>query len=343
MAARQYCRTLFSITSIGVLLLFAAMPATADDSTASSETSQIVDSDTVVASDFVAASPATEADLTDSFMEESASEGTLVDQAEVVVEKVPDVGFVVGTATTMDDVLSATRIESNVYDGSNIVAEELELSLAQSGPEPSAAAELPLGPGSLGIHWLTQDPCSFFYGDDSNGNWISACNTLGYLDGGDGRHAYNVSDDDTSSKYDWFTYHQWGTVHPSDSGVDWLIQKGSKMSIINPNNVDNGDPGITDYAPNAASCDGALSMGPWSFDFGGSLCVDGTEIDLQGSEGSFGQHLEFLIAPVNSKSLNYRIAIRIKQGVKPDWTTFNEAKFRKQFTLNNDQTSGQSS
>lgn len=334
-SARPFSRLI--VCCLAVPLTVAAGPvltAHADPpppTTAASTT--VVDTDSASADEFTDAAPATEDKLSEVYLDQSAEMGVLVDDAEVSVARAPDVGFVVGTDSALGHVSSVSREKSEVTEVDGGTAEDVEYQLRTTSSTGTASTALPLGPGSLGLNFYDQVPCATLYGSD-RGNWISACETLGYLDDGDGRHKYGVADDDGSSKYDWFAYHQWGTVRPSDSGADWIITKGRKTSYINGASIANGDPGYTDYAPNASTCDGALTIGmDFVFNFKGTLCTSGTEIEMPDAHGSFGQHLNIgTPAPVDSKPLDYRIAVRIKQGVKPDWYTVNIASFRKQLT-----------
>ena len=68
------------------------------------------------------------------------------------------------------------------------------------------------------------------------------------------------------------------------------------------------------------------------------------ELELNGALVTLGAAIKEygLVAPDNSKALNYRIAIRIKQGVKPDWYTVNKATFRKQFSTSTNSITGAS-
>ncbi|MCW2784607.1 MAG: hypothetical protein JWP74_1124 [Marmoricola sp.] len=326
-----HARTIAVGLAIPLLVVVGAAPAAHADS--SDTTSTVVDTDTVAADDFTEATSSTEDQLSDVVLAQSADMGVMVDESQIAVQKAPGVGYVAGTPASVAGVDSVSRKEAEVADGDTPVAEDVTYGLRTGATDDAADPALPLGPGSLGVKFYDSEPCAFLFGSDT-GNWVSACETLGYLDDGDGRHGYGVSDDDGSSKYDWFTYHQWGTVHPSDSGPDWIIESGKKASLITGASIANGDPGVTDYAPNSSSCDGALTMGvDFVFNFSGELCTSGTEIDLPDTHGSFGQHLTIgVVGPDNSKGLNYRVAVRIKQGVKPDWYTINTAEFRKMFS-----------
>lgn len=322
-----------AVIAVSFLLVGLTPSVVRADPSPSTETSKVVETDVVESAQFSDAGPAVEEQMSDVVLDQSADMGVLVDQAEIDVQEAPGVGYVAGTAESLAGVESVGRIESEVTEGSTPIAVDLEYSIKTLAGDPISSPALPVGPGSLGVKFYPSQPCAFLFGDDP-GDWMSACETLGYLDAGDGRHGYGVRDDDGSSALDWFTYHQWGTVHPSDNGIDSVILEGRKKSFITLASAINGNTAFTDYAPNASTCDGALSMGVgFVFNFSGELCTSGTEIDLLDDFGSFGQHLAIGVhAPDSSKGLNYRIAIRIKQGVKPDWYTMNSAKFRVMFT-----------
>jgi hypothetical protein len=337
--------------------MLAAIPAaSADDASPPEATASVVGTESAKHAEFRNVSASTQNKLAADVAEDSADMGVLVDDSAVTVKKAQGVGYIAGTDRSLATVFAVSVTESEVTSGDDVIGKDLEYGLVTAPPSDASLGgsatdieaavddtELPLGPGSMSIKFLNQAPCAFLYGDDT-GNYIAACETVGYQDNGDGRHSYGVADDDGSRHYDWFTYHQWGTIHPSDSGLDWIITSGKKTSYITGATISAGDPGTTDYAPNASSCDGALTMGvDFVFNFEGSLCVDGTEIFHPDGYGSMGQKLNIgLVAPDNSKALNYRIAIRIKQGVKPDWYTVNKATFRKQFSTSTNSITGAS-
>jgi hypothetical protein len=322
-----------SVAGLLVSVVLVGSPALADD-TSTPTTSTVVATESVTPSEFAGVSATTEDEVASDVANASAEMGVMVDASAIEVRDAPGVGTVAGTATSLDAVSGVGLVESAVTQGDQQVAEDYEYSMDTNTPPNQGDGDpLPVGPGSLGVRFYPSEPCSFLYGSD-RGNYMTACETLGYLDGGDGRRFYGAADDDGSRYYDWFTYHQWGTVHPSDSGLDWIITSGSKKSMITATSINSGSPGVTDYAPNSSSCDGALTMGAgFVFNFSGELCSSGTEIDFPDSSGSFSQKLNIgFLAPDNSKGLNYRVAIRIKQHILPAWYTINKATFRKQFS-----------
>jgi hypothetical protein len=297
--------------------------------------------DVALGKDFRGVSGTKAAPLSMDYLNGSADMGQLIDSSQVRAERAPRVGFVVGTAKSLAALQSVQAKSYRTVDANqNVVAQREDVrTTVKSTSAVRNVPTFPIGPGSYAINFKNNDPCVQVHGSSDSDNWMMSCDTVGFLDGtstGDGRHAYDVKDDDGSRYWDWWTYHSYGSVHPSNNGIiDWAVSDASMVSYTTGTTVIDGMSGTTDYAPNASSCDGALSMGPFSFDFGGTLCLtSGEDLVVPDAWGSMGLQTTGPLINYNTVGFDYRVAVRIKQGVAASWYTINKASFEQRDPFN---------
>jgi hypothetical protein len=304
----------------------------------------VTEDDSAQSSDLENVSQAESQPYEEEFLDQSADNGQLIDASQVVTQSAPEVGTVVGTADSLGSLVSLTRESVSKYNSDDeLLYEDADYAIKTRANLDDDWADFPIGPGSYAINFKPNDACLVMYGSEDSDNKMTVCDTVGFQDGtstGNGRRPYGEADDDGSKYADWWTYHSYGSVIPSDDGWDWDIDQARMVSYITLASASDGNTGLTDYAPNQGSCDGGLSLGGWEFNFGGTLCLgDGQEIVLPDGAGSFGQKKTGIFVTYNSIGFNYRIGVKIKQGVKANWYTISSAHFEKRNPINSQEDS----
>lgn len=277
-----------------------------------------------------------------------ASEGSLVDLSQLVLSETSS-GLLVASSKDVElrkvtheaKTLEQTfELASPTEHGSRRVTrrsseEAMGVEAMQLEPDtPIYGVNVPLGPGSISLEGMTGNMCFTARGNRFH-NIMNWCYNKRFVDGGDGRKSFGLSDDDGSNTEDFYAYRRWATTQPDLTPIrDYSVMETHVFSWPTWNTRFHRNSRTLDWTPTNGSCgtDGTFSVSGVGLSWSTPTCSSGTDISMTHTDGRMKHYYTCNICSGGTKNVGFHIGVAVRQGTIPYWHDDNYAAFRQTFT-----------